>query len=693
MTLTYLPTITVKIGFTPSDINSTSTWGTMTDVSKYVRRLGTKVGRQHFLERIEAGTIDLTLSNRDGFLTNGAKNGTGATIRARIPITLSVNWAGTDYPLFSGLIDNVDESVTDALNSDLHVQATDFLKNLSLRYLLSPNLYQSYVTPATWSSGLPATVGAMNYYRFDPQSAYAGSVVDVLPYDATTAPASGVNASVVGVYSQAQQGVCVYDNRTCIDLTNATGNASAYLSMNSSALSVGSSALTIDFWVLGSNLAGTQLTNGLVLSGSATAADLFVTANGQVGWEASSLTTTGTVNDGYWHHVALVSDKAGNIAIGVDGQWVTSFLGGGAYVVPSIGSNGFYLGANNSGAANFPGYIDHVVLSICPAGSPSSGTYCQQLQSQVASRAAIGSLLLRDTSPGDAVAAVLIIAGFGGVSSTSPGIAQYSVGQYVVDDSAYTNSAFYTQNPAYGVMNFQGYGANQQTVFNSSAFDVITSICDTEAGDFYVDGIGTFQFQTRAYPYAASRQTGLFSLADNGSDCAYRPENLRLMMDDADIWTTVKVSIPNGTEQVYENTTAMSQSGYSTLTRTANCTNVAQALATAQYLGYIYAYGQPRVQSVELRASTSNGAYLPQMLGADVNQNVYFTRTPPNATGYHFNALVESYSHDFDAASGEWTTTFVLDPYPLTVSNKHYSNYMIADDTVYGLADGSNLAI
>lgn len=594
------------------------------------------------------------------------------------------------YPVFWGLIDNIQEQATDSLNSDLSVQASDYLKNLSLRYLSAPSLYGSYVVPATWSAGVPASVGAMNYYRFDQQSTYAGSVLDVLPYNASTAPASGVNGSVVGAYAQSQAGVCVYDDRTCLDLTAGTGNPSAYLSLNSYALSVGASALTLDFWVLGQNLAGAQLTNGLYIFGTATPADLFVTSNGQIGWEGSSLVCPHQVNDGYWHHVALVSDKAGFIAIGVDGQWVTASLGSG-YVVPSINSTGFYIGANNAGAADFPGYIDHVVLSTCPAGSPSSGTYCQQLQTQVASRAAIGSLLQRDTTPGDMIAQALIIAGFGSIATTGT-TAYYSVPRYQVNEVNYSNSDFNVQNPSYGVMHVQGYTS---PVNGSTGLDVITTACDTEIGDFFQDNLGIFNFHTRAYPYSPSRSTALYSFGDQlGSQYWYNSENLKLTWDDADIWTTVKVSVQNGTTQTYENTAAEATQGYSTLSKSTNATTLDQALSTAQYLGYLYQEGLPRVASMELKARTDGGSQLPAMLAAYLNNRVNFSRTMPNAyPSVGGDMIIEAITDEFDAEAGDWTTTFTLDPYPLRITTIDRKHYMIADDYAYGTTDGTNVAI
>ena len=55
--------------------------------------------------------------------------------------------------------------------------------------------------------------------------------------------------------------------------------------------------------------------------------------------------------------------------------------------------------------------------------------------------------------------------------------------------------------------------------------------------------------------------------------------------------------------------------------------------------------------------------------------------------------IIESITDEFDAEAGDWTTTFTLDPYPLRIETQDGNHYMIADDSTYGLADGTNVAI
>ena len=165
MTLASLPTLSVQIAFNPTNVQSlTQTW---TDVTPYVRDFTTKLGRQHFLDRVEAGTLNMTVNERTGFFLNGSVNGTGYVIQPRLPIQVTATWSGTTYPIFYGIIDSVDEKITDQLNSDLNIQATDLLKFLSLRYMSSNNFWQNYATPNSvkYPNGLSQSV--TNWFRCD----------------------------------------------------------------------------------------------------------------------------------------------------------------------------------------------------------------------------------------------------------------------------------------------------------------------------------------------------------------------------------------------------------------------------------------------------------------------------------------------------------------------------------------------
>src|ERR1017187_1319760 len=139
-----LPTIDVYMAFDPT-LGSTvtlveSTTQTLpasgasnsywTNVSTYFRDWDTTEGRQHFLDRVESGTLNLLFDNRTGYFFNGTTNGTGFVIQPRMPIAITATWSAVTYPVFLGVIDSAQEQITDEVNVDLSVQASDLLKYL-----------------------------------------------------------------------------------------------------------------------------------------------------------------------------------------------------------------------------------------------------------------------------------------------------------------------------------------------------------------------------------------------------------------------------------------------------------------------------------------------------------------------------------------------------------------------------------
>jgi len=168
-----------------------------------------------------------------------------------------------------------------------------------------------------------------------------------------------------------------------------------------------------------------------------------------------------------------------------------------------------------------------------------------------------------------------------------------------------------------------------------------------------------------------------------------------VLRDDADVWTTVKITAQNGTVQTYENTTAESLYGYSTLTKS-NVVSVTneQANQEAIYLGNLYQSPLPRIGNVELRSETNNGANLPEMLVRYVDDVVLLKRTPNGAStaGSISSAMViESIRHDFQADPGYWHSSFTLDPYPKRGQNSTPQTFfMLFDDATYGVFDSNN---
>ena len=253
-----------------------------------------------------------------------------------------------------------------------------------------------------------------------------------------------------------------------------------------------------------------------------------------------------------------------------------------------------------------------------------------------------------------------------------------------------STSAFFVQNL-------------QSPVTSSTALDLIQQVTDTDVGVFFQKPDGSFEFDDQAYLYTATNNatpTGANVWSDtdpmDGSITTfYEPSTLQVLRDDADLWTTVKITAQNGTVQTYENTAAEPLYAYSTLTKS-NVVSVTneQAMQEAIYLGNLYQSPLPRVGNVELRSQTNNGANLVEMLSPYLNDQVRFIRSNngASAAGSIDSAMViESIRHDFQADPGYWHTSFTLDPFPKRGQNSTPQTFfLLFDDSTYGKFDTTN---
>jgi len=785
-TIASLPVIDVWIGFNPTNFiastgqalpasgASNSYW---TYVGKYVRDFSTRTGKQHYLDRVEAATLKMTLNNRDGFFNNTHQ------IAPRMPVAIQATWNGTTYPIYFGIIDTIREKVGDQLNSDLDIEATDLTKYLSLKYLYRPSFWQTYansaatknwyrcsnysstvVTSAVGSgstvtyyctsnafkvgdnvtvSGLGgnqalnvsnATVTAISANSFTVSvtapytSTGAGVAYNTTVYDLTS---SAANGTFVGQVSYPQHGVLIYDTNGCADLSGASNQGAGYIKLPAQS-GIGS----LDFWILGQQTNGQAVTQ--LVSGGSTTVQIRVGTSGQLeAWTgvttlALSVSSGIAVNDGYWHHVGLVVVGT-TTYLYCDGTF-TAITG---LTASSLSTSGnLNIGASGTNVT-FNGQVDEIVIS----------NVVSIPQAQIQQRYTAGTMLQKGypvTSnkvlSGDRIAEVLVLAGWGtinndgGLSSTCT----LSVSNYLVG-SAYQTAYAYT----YG-SSVNGYASVEpyywdSPVTGSTALDLIQQATDTDLGSFYQQPDGYFRFDTQNYfgtwnagtatavtattltdstqswttnqwvgvilnsgtssaivtsntattltfsagwtggtpalgyywMWLPSSAASSYTWSDTASGGAlhYDGPSAEVIFDDADTWTTVRITPQSGTDQIYENVTAEARWGFSTLSKSATVsTSLADALSTAYFLGYLYRQPLWRVNNVTLMSETGNGTNLPSMLGAGLGDIISFQRTMPNASGANAisaRMVIESITHDFVADPGTWHSSFVLDPYPV----------------------------
>lgn len=749
-----LPTLSVQIAFNPTTLYSTTqTW---TDVTQYVRDFQTKSGRQHFLDRIESGTLQMTVTNRTGYFSQ-----TGTLALPRIPIKVTATWSGTTYPIFWGIIDAVTEKMSDALNVDLDIQASDLTKYLSLKYLNNPKFWAGYCTPPSnggtatsatnwydcnitqqanvvaasctstvitysyapgnttiFTTGQNVSVSGLNpvgggtfgynyqnltvtgtgtgYFTATVSSAPNGQSAGTGSAMVTTIPdlVGTSNGTAHGIVSFTTNGAVIYEVNTALDTASGSStNTNGALIVPNSSTTVGG----VDLWVLGTNqmnyitaVVAPYLLGTTVFQLGVNPQNTLTGGGSNLGypyvvWGGTNYfypTGAGAhpINDGYWHHVGIVLNESNQLCLYCDGYfWV---IGGGTLTGPIQNNSGvFQFGINPSTL-----YIDEVVVS----NNSSLSTLAGEVQ-----RRFIAGRMLQDGFPttannvysGDRIAEILTLAGWGSVTGGS------STAQATI---SLNNTLYIGGNGVLTPWTSGGFNGSQYVepyywdspITGSTALDLIQQVTDTDIGSFFQNPDGTFVFFTQAYygtwTWNSSTNAGTWTLAswttpstqntwtDNNAGTPYLYNSLQVLKDDADLWTTVKVTPQAGTDQVFENTSAEQRYGYTTLTKSGTLhTSLNLALSTATYLGFLYQAPLPRVQNVDLGAEVANGAHIPSMLSPTIGTPINFQRTPAGATGagiINSNMVVESIAHDFQAEPGQWHTSFTLDPYPLPAS-------------------------
>ena len=127
------PALAVEIDFTNDPSNPTRVW---TDVTKYVREISySRGGRNHELQRTEAGTLQAALNNRDGRFDS---TNTGSPYYPGVKRTRWIRvlgqWAGVTYARWAGVIETFRQTWPAAGGRDAVciINAVDTFKVLNL---------------------------------------------------------------------------------------------------------------------------------------------------------------------------------------------------------------------------------------------------------------------------------------------------------------------------------------------------------------------------------------------------------------------------------------------------------------------------------------------------------------------------------------------------------------------------------
>src|ERR1035438_3359633 len=568
MTLASLPTLDTWVAFNPL-ANSGSLLGSpqqalpasgasntyWTNVSQYVRDFSLSSGKQHYLDRVESATLRMTVNNRDGFFTNGTTNASGYVLDSRCPIAMVLTWSGTGHPAFFGLTDQITEVITDQQNSDLTIQASDLMKQLSLKYMSSTNFWETYAqstSAANWyrcdatntavitnatSNGTTVTYTAFNNFSAGQNITVSGlaigtgkslnlvnvviatvsaagfTVTNSVAASASTGTGSAYrtalidqigsnNGNYIGTVSFPTYGAMIYDTDGCVDVPSGTSIAPNYIRLPDFAGTQGA----IDFWVLGQNIAGSVFT--IVQSSGSVQVVLCCTSTGllqAVVLTVGTVASTVKIDDGFWHHIGLVSNSSGILTLYADGQFFTGSAFSGLTGWTSISGQNTQIPASVGGIPP-EAYYDEIVIS--------TASHLTGLQSEVKSRYRAGTLLQLPTNPsqssvlsGDRIAEILCAAGFGHITN---GAIVLNSNQYFINNG----SAWVNATSGNGFINVEPFYWDTP-VTTSTALDLIGEIQDTDIGNFFQKPDGTFAYFNQehygAWVWTASTSTGVWT--------------------------------------------------------------------------------------------------------------------------------------------------------------------------------------
>jgi len=540
-----------------------------TNITRYVQEWSLRSGKQHYLDRMEAGTVSITLNNRDGQFWNTYKIG------VRQPIAIQATWpqtSGTTYPVFFGFIDSIEEKIIDQLNSEVVITASDSLKYLSLRYMASSTLWPSYANPSgghtqnwyrldttpsatvteaqAYGSSHPSyilytgvnnfqanqnvTVSGLNINTGSNLNVQNGTIVASPAPTATTfvvdcgvaiASGSTSNGSGVAYLTSAndlvgsskgslggsvafqQYGAMVYDTDNCVDLANGGAAGTGWLQMPQFT-GIGS----VDFWVLGQGLAASGAYNTLIFAVSGFY--VWVNINGQVVVTktysgAPFATGTIAINDGYWHHIGLVGGAGGNVRLYVDGTFTA--ISGSSTNTFSTPSPWFIGYDSTKSLPTLPAYLDEVVIGSSSVTDAEilnryrAGTLLQLGAPATAQN--IETTGTNQVSSGDRIAEILCVAGYGSIVN---GALTLNSNTFYVNESS----------TPWAIGSGNGYTYTEPfywdtPVTTSTALDLILQICDTDIGTFWQRPDGSFNFNNQnfygTWSWNSSTNTGTWA--------------------------------------------------------------------------------------------------------------------------------------------------------------------------------------
>ena len=596
-------------------------------------------GRQSEFDSTSAGTLALTLDNRDGTFDPGVN--ANARPNKRIRVTVG---AGADIRyLFDGWVDALPQSYRGPTDATVALTATDGFKLLS-RFDLDA-IY----------GGVVEADGPWGWWR----------LADDLPLVTSAADSSGngFHAAIKGTPSSV--GSLVSDGPGAMSFDgsgdNVEGSADGAVADASSGVTLAAAPLSIEAWVK----TGKYGTNWSficgqthVVSSTAYIDDFSLVMNnqtgaasfvGQVGGGNFSLSGGSTMRDTGVHHVVGTVDGSRGCRLYVDGVLVAG---------PSTPS-GSGLTVNSSGGFR--------IAKPPIAADPGAGSSYKAWKGEVCDvaiydRALSGAEILEHYTAGSApwsgdstgarVARVLSLVG-------------WPSGERSLDTGAST------LGPA-------------RSIEGNSALDHLLAVEQTEQGRFFIDGRGRAVFRSRNYETALPTAAEFDDGENDGLEFEFSDDNL---CNDCTVTrdggTPQRAQDASSVDAYWRHSTSISGVLYST-------DNEARAMAEWR----VGNFSQPtmRPSALGFKPFINLPHFYPRVLARELGDRISVTKTTPAGATIDVDAVIEGITHTFNGGV-HWQTSWNLSPLTFGQFGPGGGSglsFLTLDDNTLGLLDGNN---
>ncbi len=574
-------------------------------------------GRQHELQRFEAGTASVTFLNTDGryspWNTNSPYSG---DLVIAVPIQITASYGGTVYPLFYGYAQSWTPKWLGSGYCDIVLSLYDGLQFLSLFELGNGTLYP----------GIVESDGAVAFWRFS--DSFPANPASATAADSVNSFSASVTGLTVGTQAFGQQGPVLYDPATALTISNNAGQISLPSSFLNYMVANSGSGFAYDFWI--DNVTKTTISLDFTGSLALSIQEGVVVLNG-----AGVLTGTTFVGDGLPHHVCVsATSNSGTATLYVDG----------------VSQGTLSLSYQNGFSTGFPILISNGG-ALPPNGGPFTlsnlAYYTNALtQTQVTNHYTTGYLLQFVQSTGARIGVVLE-----DLSNVPSGCVSLASG-----------------------VTTQCQGETSSVV-GTKALDYIDVIVQTEQSEFFQAPNGVFTFYDRYFPILntlGNTSQLTFSNDPANPGVQYEIDNPDLSYDDLDFWPINTVTRINGIEQIAENAAAIA----SGLARQQDITGLyyttdVQSLNCAQWL--TTKYGEPllRVQGIvttlfdEDGSAAWGGSTIAGLLALGFMYQVTVRRiTNDGSSAFQQSSLIEGIEWSVQP-NEQWSMTLRLQPYDI----------------------------